>query len=245
MTFLEYLFLIGMPLAGGVLALTFRNLSTASLKLLMSFSGAYLIGITFLSLIPELYHQYSLRIGALILGGFVLQILLDQLSKGLEHGHIHADEPISRWYVWSLMFGLGVHSFLEGIPLSGWEHIAVGSDHSHTPLLFGIAVHKVPAAFALGTVLIFSGAGAVRVMMFVVIYALFSPLGALLTEVFYDANWLSVATSMNMIMAVVIGSFLHISTTILFEAGSKAHTFNVFRLFAILAGAAMAVLTVA
>jgi hypothetical protein len=79
----------------------------------------------------------------------------------------------------------------------------------------------------------------------VAIYSIITPLGAISAEVFYEANWLSVSSYMDLIMAVVVGSFLHISTTILFEVGGKAHTFKLLRLLAVLVGAAMAIVTVA
>lgn len=241
----EYALLIGMPLLGGIGAIALRKQSPGRLQLLLSFSGAYLIGITFLSLIPDLYATYSLRIGALVIAGFVLQIILDQFSRGVEHGHMHAEEHTGKWFILSLLIGLGVHSFLEGIPLSGAAEIGEHSAHTHQPLLFGIAIHKLPAAFALATVVMFTGASTARAMLVVTIYALITPFGTLSAEIFYDANWLSVASSMDLVMAVVIGSFLHISTTILFEVGGKAHTFKLLRLLAILVGAGAAIVTVA
>jgi hypothetical protein len=43
-------------------------------------------------------------------------------------------------------------------------------------------------------------------------------------------------------MAVVIGIFLHISTTILFESYEE-HRYNLYKLLTILAGAGLAMLT--
>ena len=244
MTIPEYLLLIGMPLLGGVLALTFKKLSSSNLQLILSFSGAYLIGITFLDLLPGLYHSYSLKIGAFVIAGFVLQIILDQFSKGVEHGHIHADNHMHKWYVLTLMIGLGIHAFLEGIPLSGWELIEHGDHHSHQPLLLSIAVHKVPAAFALASVVLYSGGKIQRVLLVVGIFSLISPAAAFLTELLAQ-DMLTILENMDLILAVVIGSFLHISTTILFEVGSKVHRFSLFRLVAILVGAGAAIATVA
>lgn len=245
MNVLEYALLVGMPLLGGAAALALRRQSTGRLQLLLSFSGAYLIGITFLSLLPDLYHNYSLRIGALVIAGFVLQIILDQFSRGVEHGHMHAEEHAGPWFIVSLLIGLGIHSFLEGIPLSGAAGIGEHGARSHTPLLFGIAIHKLPAAFALATVVLFTGAKASKAILIVLIYSAITPLGALCADIFTETNWLSIASYMDLVMAVVIGSFLHISTTILFEVGGKAHTFKLLRLLAVLAGAGAAIITVA
>ena len=65
-----------------------------------------------------------------------------------------------------------------------------------------------------------------------------SPLGNLtglwLGELFFGDN-----TSYQILMAIVIGIFLHISTTILFETGDEHH-FNLKKIISIVLGAAVA-----
>jgi hypothetical protein len=45
---------------------------------------------------------------------------------------------------------------------------------------------------------------------------------------------------MNVLLAIVVGMFLHISTTIIFEA-SENHRFNLMKLVSIIVGVALAV----
>lgn len=79
------------------------------LGLLLAFGGAYLIGLIFLHLVPEVFsadlgeaapshahhdhdghdHGRAINPGWFILLGFVLQIFLEYFSNGIEHGHQH------------------------------------------------------------------------------------------------------------------------------------------------------------
>ena len=81
-----------------------------------------------------------------VLVGFFIQLLLEQLSGGVEHGHIHAPHNATGKFAISVMLGLCVHAFLEGIPLThfteyaGSAHAHHGHEHNH--LLYGIILHK-------------------------------------------------------------------------------------------------------
>ncbi|MCC6838400.1 MAG: zinc/iron permease, partial [Bacteroidia bacterium] len=72
-----------------------------------------------------------------------------------------------------------------------------------------------------------------------VIFALVTPLGAL-TSHLIGANMIGdFSMYFDKIMAVVVGIFLHISTTILFES-SENHRFNLIKFLIIILGAALA-----
>jgi len=195
------------------------------LPLLLSFSGAYLLGIAAMELMPAVFADAKMHSGIWLLGGFFVQLLLESLSQGVEHGHIHLHHRQSYRYAYSVMIGLGIHAFLEGLPL-GTVHEAAdhlgGHTHGHTDgdhLLIGIVLHKLPAAFALGLLLRHSGYSRIFTWTCLLVFAGLSPLGALLGEVVsIDPVW------RNRVLALVVGSFLHISTTILFEAdGGRSH----------------------
>ncbi|MEL6357029.1 MAG: ZIP family metal transporter, partial [Bacteroidota bacterium] len=142
-----------------------------------------------------------------------------------------------------IMLGLCLHAFLEGLPLAGGEYFnARGHRHIHAsrePLLFGILLHKLPAAFALGLFLRASDYSLGFRIIALLIFALMSPLGALLGhELLISPTW------HHNIMALVIGSFLHISTTILFEADSGvAHRVSSHKLLVIVVGMVLAYLS--
>ena len=76
----------------------------------------YLFAVSVIHLIPELFHHHPKdSIGIFILLGFLIQILLEFFSKGIEHGHFHKQKIIP----FSVMLSLCLHALIEGVPLGG------------------------------------------------------------------------------------------------------------------------------
>ncbi|HET8886104.1 MAG TPA: ZIP family metal transporter [Salinimicrobium sp.] len=207
---------------GYLISLLLKPGSSQGFKLLLSFSGAYLLSVTVFELLPDVYHSETTNVGLFIMIGLLLQILLEFLSKGVEHGHVHHHE-LDTQFPLVLLVSLSIHSLLEGFPL-----------HSSESLLYGVFIHNVPVATVLSTFLINSKIGKWRVLLFVSIFAIMTPLGSYLQQHLQLSQ--NVETYLN---AVVIGIFLHISTTILFEA-SKNHKFNASKLAVIIFGIVLA-----
>ncbi|MDX1943144.1 MAG: ZIP family metal transporter [Saprospiraceae bacterium] len=236
----QYIALFLTVLAGGGLALQLKKYNPANLRLVLSFSGSYILGISILHLMPGVYAQADTRAGLWILLGFFIQLLLEQLSKGIEHGHVHVHEHGR--FAYSIMLGLCLHAFIEGLPLSNYTefhqlHHGIGHDDNH--LFYGIILHKAPAAFALAILLLWSKAKLSVIWISLTIFAAMSPLGAFIASLF-KIN-LEIVTNL---VALVIGSFLHISTTILFEADdSHQHRIAWKKMIVILAGLSIAILT--
>lgn len=195
-------------------------------QLLLSFSGAYLLGIIVLELLPEVFHDSpQLEVGIFIILGLVVQIILDFFSKGADHGHVHLHDE--KHFPWVLFISLSIHAFIEGLPLS---HL----DSNH--LLIGIVVHNIPISIILGTFFVASSMPKRYALLFLTAFACMSPLGNFLGA--YIPVIIEYKTA---ITAVVIGVLLHISTTIIFES-SKDHKFNLTKFISILVGFALAVL---
>lgn len=210
------------------------------LKLILSLSGAYLFAITVLHLIPEIYHVHDHYIGVYLLGGFFLQLVLDYFSEGIEHGHIHVhknhDHAKARIPV-TMMLSLCIHAFFEGMPIGGTHN-----HHTSNMLVFGIIIHNVPIALALMSLLTQSGVTKSKSLMLLAIFAAMTPFGMVLSSVLNHSTSIDIAAYYQKIMAVVIGIFLHISTTILFES-SENHRFNLQKLGVIITGIALALST--
>lgn len=245
MDFLEYLILFSVVLLGGGIAFYFKESNRTVLQLVLSFSGAYILGISVLHLMPGIFVDGGGTIGLWILLGFFIQIFLEQLSGGVEHGHIHPAHHANSGFAIQVMIGLCLHAFMEGMPLENYEEFrsaALGHDHDHNHLLYGVLMHKAPAAFVLVLLLRISGFKNIIVLSCLFLFASMSPLGAGLTK-WLDAMNLLDANVMKVIVAIVIGSFLHISTTILFEIENKGdHKISMKKLaviaFGLLAAAA-------
>ncbi|WP_374163305.1 ZIP family metal transporter [Arcticibacter sp. MXS-1] len=219
--------------AGGLSIFFFQKDNTRRLKLILAFSGAYLFGITVLHLIPDVYSGHHHEIGLYVLGGFLFQVVLEQFSDGIEHGHMHKGGHAHNAFPYGIMVSLCLHAFLEGMPLA---------EGHQNELLFGIALHHIPAAFALSSVLLQSEVEKARIIILVILFATMSPAGFLLSSYISSGSAGNISAYFDRIMAVVIGIFLHISTTILFESGVDHH-FNRKKLIAVLTGTAVAVLS--
>lgn len=209
---------------GFAIAYFLKRSQLTSIKLLLAFSGAYLLSLTVFEFFPEIYTHDNKQVGLFIMIGILLQILLEFLSKGAEHGHIHHHED-HKSFPFVLFISLSIHSLLEGFPL-----------HDHDTLLYGVVIHKIPIAIILSTFLLKANFSKVRITLFLILFALMTPLGSLLQA--KVAYFSTIAVYIN---ALVIGIFLHVSTTILFETGNN-HKFNATKLVAIILGIGIAYL---
>lgn len=192
------------------------------LKLLLAFSGAFLLSVTVFDFLPEVFSMQNKRIGLFIMIGILLQIILEFFSKGAEHGHVHISKTSTN-FPWLLFISLSIHSVLEGLPIEGHNH-----------LLYGIIIHKLPIAIILSTFFLKSSLSKLQSFAFLVLFALMTPIGVVLSQQleFFETYYYEIS-------ALVIGIFLHISTTILFES-NEGHTFNFTKLMTIIAAIVLA-----
>ena len=217
---------------GGTAIFLVKSDKSKLLKLILSFSGAYLFAITVLHLIPDAFSgPDKSEIGIFILIGFLLQVFLEQFSEGVEHGHIHKHHD-GQVFPFGIMISLCLHAFLEGMPLA---------KEQHNELIFGISLHHIPAAFALGSILMQNHFQKGSIILYLIIFAIMAPLGFYVSMGLSNGSIGGVEAYFNKIMGVVIGIFLHISTTILFES-SADHKINLRKMIAVLLGIGVALI---
>ncbi len=197
--------------------------SNENFKLLLAFSGAFLLALTLFELFPQVYAGADPRtVGLFIMLGILLQIFLEFFSKGAEHGHVHLDLEKSS-FPWLLFVSLSIHSLMEGFPIE-----------SNFTIIYGILVHKIPISIILSIFLLNSKMKLAKAIFFIVLFSLMTPTGN-----YIAANFTLAANYLAVINAMVIGVFLHISTVILFES-SEGHKFNLRKLIVIVLGIAIA-----
>jgi zinc transporter ZupT len=228
---MDYLLLLSSIVLGALSVFFFRLYEPKHVKLLNAFTGAYLLCLTLLHLLPELYHSREaggvrddLHIGVLILAGFFTQVALDVISMGVEHGHaheFHGRPPVG------VLAGLCLHALVEAMALGNPR--AHYDPASRRLLLYSIVLHNYPVSIALLGMLLQSGMKRGKALGWLGLFAAMAPLGMSLS-----ANT-GLAAHSRELTAFVIGIFMHISTTILFES-SDIHRFNVAKLAAILLG---------
>ena len=259
---------------GYFLAIIVKPAKKKTIKLLLAFSGSFLLTMTVSHLLPEVYayviegnhiettivekdynshnhehehhdhshdhashdnhnhteatnsnehnhdHDAMKQIGLFIMLGIVFQIVLEYFSKGAEHGHVHVHEKMTSM-PWLLFASLCVHALFEGMPVS-----------QHTHLAWAIAIHHFPIAIILTLFFLQAELNKKFVFMFMIVFALMTPLGTYLS-----ANLSFLIDYYVPISAFVIGILFHISSTIIFES-SEGHKFNLAKLLAIIIGIA-------
>lgn len=192
------------------------------LKLLMAFSGSFLLSLTVMHLLPEVYEEHNHNVGIFIMLGILFQIVLEFFSKGAEHGHVHGHQKMFH-IPWLLFISLCIHALLEGFPVS-----------HHHELALGISIHHFPIAVILTAFFNSSQLNKTAIFMFMLTFALMTPLGTALSQ------YLPLLNNYNTeITAIVIGILFHISSTIIFES-SEGHKFNVAKVSMIVLGLAVA-----
>lgn len=206
---------------GAAIALYFRPKEIFGVKLILAFSGSFLLSIIVINLLPHLFQDSDTNPGIWIMVGIVFQILLELFSKGTEHGHTHNNN--SKKIPWILIGSLCIHAFMEGMPLS-----------NQPELLIGIIIHKLPIAMVITLLLWEIKTQKYKKVIALFIFAIMTPLGGVVKETLL--NYESITT---IIDAIVVGILLHISTTILFES-SAGHVFNFRKFIAILTGIVVA-----
>ncbi|WP_405369509.1 ZIP family metal transporter [Nonlabens sp. Asnod2-A12] len=208
-------------LIGFVAALLIKAKSRNRMKLLLAFSGAFLLSAVASEFLPDIYEGGDSRYGAYLLGGVFLQIILEFFSKGAEHGHLHINKEMPVFPY--LLFGsLCLHAFLEGMPLQG-----------ENSMIYGISIHKIPIAFIFTSFLLSSNYNKVKAVIILLFFAAMSPLGSITA-----GNIEFLKDIMLPIKAIVAGIVLHVSTTLILEA-SEAHKFNLAKIVVMLIGAAL------
>ena len=209
-------------LLGYGIALFLKPKNKTNLKLLLAFSGSFLLSLTVIHLLPDVYESHKSTIGIFIMSGILFQIILEFFSKGAEHGHVHGHGSISQ-IPWLLFISLCIHALLEGLPVS-----------RHYGLAMGIAVHHLPIAIILTTFFINAQLNKKAIFFFMIVFAIMTPLGTVL------ANYLTFLNEYyTEITAIVIGILFHISSTIIFES-SEGHKFNIAKVSMIILGIGLA-----
>lgn len=229
-----YLILFLTVLASGSMIFFIRSGDQHVMKFLLAFSGAFLIGITFLKLVPEVYANATILTGVFVLLGFLLQLLLELITEGAEHGHKHAHSENEKVSPFLLLIGLCIHGFLEGMPIVK----AFGTSLQHS-LVVGIVIHNIPISLTLVSLFLHYGLSMRKAFIYLTVFALMTPLGSLFSWLLSSSLEISMEVWFNYILAAVIGIFLHVSTSILFETGEN-HRYNLQKFVTVLAGLSVA-----
>lgn len=233
--------LFGSAFIGGASLFFGKQLKAQHLKLLLAYSAAYLLALSFLHLIPESFHENEKLAGWFVLVGFILQIVLDYFSQGVEHGHSHVHLGKQKNFIWMVSISLWIHAFIEGMPFGAAEagiELSEHSGHAHShgnSLLIGISLHKITEGIVFASLLLNLIESKVKALIWLLVFSLIAPLGAWVYYLTDGLNFLDLDNTLSLVTALLVGIILHVATTILFES-EEGHNFNKKKFIAIILG---------
>ena len=211
--------ILSLPFLGAMLGILLGQFfifkKTIGIKLILSFSGAFLLGITVFKLLPNIFSHGNKQLSVFVMGGILFQIFLEYFSKGAEHGHYHSNT--SEVFPMTLWVSLCLHALIEGMPLS-----------NQIELTYGIVIHKIPIGIILCLIMEKTNISPNIKWFGLILFSFMTPLGSFLMT--YIPSLINYELK---ISAWVMGMILHISTTILFESAEN-HKFNLKKLSVIL-----------
>lgn len=224
----------------GSVPLWFKGITEKRMHLLLAFSGAFLLSITFLHLLHETFEELHTSAGVYLLAGFFLQLVIQRYTHGIEHGHVHLEDDKHHHHqvpLTSIMVGLGVHAFMEGLPL-GFNY----KDNATDPALYlAITAHKLPEIM-LVTSLALATKGKKSALYTLILFSLLSPIGSIVASEMSQA-YSFVSRMRVIVIPIVAGSFIHIATTIFFESGTRQHLLTRQKVLAIILGLGIGLVT--
>jgi len=156
-----------------------------------------------------------LYVGAAILGGFMLMLILEGSGIGHaiheehhhhddEHGHSHVHHQTAPFL---LLFGLSAHAAADGL--------AIGSAAAATSVAvtfmvaFAVIVHKMPAAFSLGIFAMHQYEQRSKAIRDVVLFSLATPIMIIISAYFFQG----LATeTIGLVLLFAGGTFLYVAT---------------------------------
>jgi len=257
--------LLFVAIAGGLVLEILGDKAMSNLSLILAFGGAYIMGLIFLHLVPEAFSFNSVA-GTFVLVGFLVQIFLEYISKGLEHGHVHhsGHENVLKVMPWAAIVSLCIHAFLESMPLAegaiavteAGHHVqTMGHSHVHihgataigSALFIGLAIHKFPVALVLMGLIKSTGSSSFVRWGLLSLFGLMPLFGMCIydTILHSGANLPGgVGAFIAATQGLVIGILLHVATTVLFESG-EGHQFHFKKLTATLLGLGVEYVTLA
>lgn len=193
-----------------------RRIPEGTMRGITVFGGAFLLAVCCLDLLPEIAEMYGQCEGSVgmmpffaILGGFLIQQVLESLSDHVEHGHVEKDhtDGDTRYPLLGLMLGLSLHALLEGMPLVSQDHVV------DKGLMWGIFIHNIPVALILVSLMVDRGHGFWRVLLLLALFGVMSPLGSMLKIYVLQPGYVL----QHIIIGLVVGVLLHVSSSILFD----------------------------
>ncbi len=192
-------------LAGGYLPFLGR-VSHSRLQLYLSLSAGVMLGAAFFHVMPEAIHHSGKYFGWWmslgVVGLFAIERFIAPHSHEIDggvHEHHHAEHDHGHHHEhraaapavagWMAVFGLTLHTFMNGVGLAGAVSIALDPEHTKTAqawllglpggaMFLAIVLHKPADALAISVVLSRKGVSRWKILLVQIGFVLMVPIGA-------------------------------------------------------------------
>lgn len=234
-------------LGSGAVALLGRA-SARRLELFLALSAGVVLGVVGLHMLPEALEAGP-QVSSAVVAGFIFMLAVERFilphamhSPHAGELHEHCDPEEEKAHARADASGLGafiglaMHTLSDGIALGA----AVGESDAGLMVFIAIVAHKIPSAFALGSILVRGGFSPFVVVSASGALGLAVGAGALLFVMTSSLGGLDPATVTPWALAFSAGSFLHVAVTDLLPDLHRQRSWRLF--FALLAGLAPVVL---
>ncbi len=169
---------------------------------LLTVAGSFILASVVLHFNNQWHGDHSDMVGWGLLVGIFFQITIEQLTGGVEHGHI-TDVPIK--YGTYFMLGLMMHALVEAMPISRLYEYPTW----YNPIISSIILHRLPASMVFGFIV-----GRRKKQAFIIwgsLFMLTAPVGALLGYYVVSEQLLK------WFEFLALGSLLYIGSTMVHE----------------------------
>ncbi len=216
-SWLIYIGLIMVVWLGAILPFILKR-GEMFLSRILLFSGAYLLGIALIVFVPDII-RISPEKSPWILIGFFIQLIIQKISGGSEHGHIHTTTSLNKQMALQVFVGLSFHALMDGASVGSyneWSHLHHETGGHEHGFVYGILMHKIGEGFALASLFMLTKTKSIHAAIIILIFSLMAPFSAWIVSLLHLTS-----TIITILMAMVAGSFLHISVSILLESWHK------------------------
>lgn len=190
-------------LIGGIFLLWKEKWAKKIALYLVSFAAGALLGAAFLHLLPEAVEEGGTRVFFYVLIGLLVMFLVE---KFLLWYHCHEGECKVHAFSYTILFGDGVHNFIDGIIIgvSFLVSIPLG-----VTTALAIAFHEIPQEIGDFAVMLHGEMKRSKILVYNLLAALMTPLAAVLAYIFSS----SLEKAIIPLVAFAGGTFIYIASS--------------------------------
>jgi zinc transporter ZupT len=187
----------------GGLVLVRRNWPHHFLRYFIALGAGFMMAVAILDMIPESLRFSASWTPALVLIGYcIIHLLEHTITPHFHFGEeTHSHEFLHAHTGWSVLFGLAVHAFFDGVAIaSGF----VLSTRLGWLIFLAIFLHKIPEGFTIASVMLASGRNRGAALVSAVLLAVATVAGVLIIGLL--PHWVRVGLPLSAGVAIYVAA---------------------------------------